>query len=89
MKKFTDILLTIFGVGVLVCLLAGALSLVGYIVAMFIGGEKATALCLFIFKTYLPWVIKFTSVFTGIGLVAMYLSKQKALSAASDNTDKK
>ena len=40
-----------------------------------------TALCLWVFKTYLPWVIKATSIFTLIGLIGMYLSKQKALTA--------
>ena len=79
MKKITDIMLTVFGIGILVCLLAGALSFAAYIVAMCIGGETATKICEFVFKTYLPWVIKITSIFTAIGLIAMYLSKKKAL----------
>ena len=83
MKKITNVLLTIFGVGVLLCLLAGALCFVGYIVAMFIGGETATEMCAFILKKYMPWVIKATSIFAGIGLIAMYLGKQKALSSGS------
>ena len=81
MKKFTDILLKVFAYGIIACLFAGGLSLVGYIVALIIGGESATALCLWVFKTYLPWVIKATSIFTLIGLIGMYLSKQKALVA--------
>lgn len=87
MKKIANVLLTVFSVGVLLALLAGALSVVGYVVALCIGGETATALCLWIYKTYFPWVIKFTSVFAGIGLLGMYLSKQKALTAASENVN--
>ena len=83
LKKITNILLTVFSVGIIVCLFAGGLSLVGYIIAMFIGGETATEMCLFIFKTYLPWVIKFTTIFTAIGLLAMYLSKTKALTVSA------
>lgn len=83
LKKITNILLTVFSVGIIVCLFAGGLSLVGYVVAMFIGGETATEMCLFIFKTYLPWVIKFTTIFTAIGLLAMYLSKTKALTVSA------
>lgn len=79
MKNFSDVLLKIFAYGIIACLFAGGLSLVGYIVALIIGGESATALCLWVFKTYLPWVIKATSIFTLIGLIGMYLSKQKAL----------
>ena len=84
MKKFTDVLLKIFAYGIIVCLFAGGLSLVGYVVSLFIGGETATNLCTWVFKTYLPWVIKATSIFTGIGLIGMYLSKQKALTAKVD-----
>ena len=79
MKNFSDVLLKIFAYGIIAWLFAGGLSLVGYIVALIIGGESATALCLWVFKTYLPWVIKATSIFTLIGLIGMYLSKQKAL----------
>lgn len=85
MKKTANILLTSFSVGVLGALLAGGLSVLGYVVALCIGGETATALCGWIYKTYFPWVIKLTSVFAGIGLLGMYLSKQKALTAASEN----
>ncbi|MBR3739651.1 MAG: hypothetical protein IKN04_04225 [Clostridia bacterium] len=84
MKKVSDILLKIFAYGIIACLFAGGLSLVGYLVALIISGESATALCLWVFKTYLPWVIKATSIFTLIGLIGMYLSKQKALVATTE-----
>lgn len=89
MKKASDILLKIFGIGVLLALFAGALSLLGFVIAMFIGGETATAICVFIHKTYFPYVIKFTSVVVGIGLIGMYLSKVKALSLKEDTSEKK
>ena len=85
MKKIVNVLNTIFAYGIIACLFAGGLSLVGYIVGLMIGGETATALCLWVFKTYLPWVIKATSVITGIGLISMYLSKQKALTASVES----
>lgn len=84
MKKVSEILLKIFAYGIIACLFAGGLSLVGYLVALVIGGESATALCLWVFKTYLPWVIKATSIFTLFGLIGMYLSKQKALVATPE-----
>ena len=84
MKKMSDILLKIFAYGILISLFAGGLSLVGYLAGLFIGGESAENLCAWVFKRYLPWVIKATSIFTGIGLVGMYLSKQKALVATSE-----
>ena len=84
MKKFTDIILTVFAVGVLAALFIGGLTLLGYIVALCIGGEGATAMCVFIHKKLFPWIIRFTSVFVGLGLLGMYLSKVKALTVSQD-----
>ena len=88
MKKFIDILLKIFAVGVLLTLLAGALTLVGYIIAMIIGGDSATTMCVFIHKTFFPYVIRVTSVVVGIGLIGMYLSKIKALTISDTAKEK-
>jgi len=79
MKKVCKILLTVFAVGVLLALFAGALAFLGYAVALCIGGDSATQLCTFIYKEYFPWVIRVCSVSVGFGLVGMYLSKTKAL----------
>ena len=88
LKKISNIFLTIFAVGVLLAMLAGALAFLGFIVAMFIGGEVATEISVFIHKTYFPWVIKFTSIFVGCGLVGMYLGKKKSLSVGSESNEK-
>lgn len=85
MKKISDVLLKIFAIGITVCLFAGGLSFLAYIIGLIIGGESATALCAFTFKSYLPWVIKITSVFTGIGLIGMYLGKKKALTVQTED----
>lgn len=79
MKKVSKIFLTIFSIGVLVTLFAGALSLAGYIVALIIGGETAATLCAFIYTQYFPWVIKICSIAVGFGLIGMYFDKKKAL----------
>ena len=84
MKKFTDIILMVFAVGVLAALFLGGLTLLGYIVALCIGGEGATALCVFIHKKLFPWIIRCTSVFVGLGLLGMYLSKVKALTVSNE-----
>lgn len=84
MKKSGNVFLKIFSYGILACLFAGGFSLVGYLAAMVIGGDTAPKLCLWVFKTYLPWVIRITSIFTGIGLIGMYIDKQKALTAFSE-----
>ena len=89
MKIISKILLTVFAVGVLVALFAGALSFVGYLVALVIGGEAATALCAFIYTEYFPWIIRICSISVGFGLVGMYLEKQKALTFANEKKEEK
>ena len=79
MKKVSKVFLNIFSVGVLLTLFAGALSLAGYIAALIIGGESATELCAFIYKTFFPWVIRICSIAVGFGLIGMYLDRKKAL----------
>lgn len=83
MKKLADCLLTVFAYGIIACLFAGGISIVGYLAGIIIGGEIAVNLCAWVFKSYLPWVIKSTSIVTGVGLIGMYLNKQNALTAAA------
>ena len=84
MKKISSICLRLFAIGVLITLFAGALSLVGYLVAFFIGGETATELCKFIHKEYFPVVIQICSVSVLFGLIGMYLEKKKALTFSDE-----
>ena len=87
MKKVSKIMSTLFSIGVLLTLFAGALALLGYIVALIIGGETATALCSFIYTQYFPWVIRICSVTVGFGLIGMYFDKKKALVVNTTDTD--
>lgn len=88
MKKFVSGLKKIFGGLIFLCLFAGAFSLAGYIVALFIGGDLATVICSFIFGSYLPYVIKISTVVVFIGLLIMYLEKQSALVIENTDNDK-
>ena len=87
MKRISSVLLTIFSVGVLIGLFSGAVAFAGYVVALLIGGEAATALCAFIYNDFFPVVIRICSISVGFGLIGMYINKMKALSFG--NGDKK
>ncbi|MCQ2429219.1 MAG: hypothetical protein MJ192_02700 [Clostridia bacterium] len=89
MSKVSSVLLSVFAIGILICLFAGGLSLLGYAAAMIIGGDTAAAVCSFVLKSYLPVVIKTTSAVTGVGLIGMYLTKQKELTVNNENVAKK
>lgn len=79
--KLTAVLKTVFGWGIMLCLFAGGLTFFGYLVALIIGGETATAICVFIYKTLFPIIIKTSTIMVLLGLVTMYLSGEKALTA--------
>ena len=52
-KKLSSILKMIFGYGIMISLFAGGLTFFGYLAALFIGGETATAICVYINHTSL------------------------------------
>ena len=81
MKKLSDVLKMIFGYGMMICLFAGGLTFFGYVAALIIGGEAAAAICVFLYKTFLPIVIYVTTILVLLGLVAMYCAGEFALTS--------
>ena len=81
-KKISSVLKTIFGYGIMICLFAGGLTFFGYVAALIIGGETAAAICVFIYKTIIPYIIKVSTSMVLLGLVAMYLNGEMALTSA-------
>ena len=81
MKKISGFIRNLFGWGILICLFAGGLTFFGYIAALIAGGDTAALICSFIYKQFIPIIVYITSVLVILGLVAMYLSGETALSA--------
>lgn len=81
-KKVSAVLRIVFGCGIMVCLFAGGLTFFGYLVAMFIGGETATDICVFIYKRIMPVIIYTSTIMVLLGLVVMYLNGETALTAS-------
>ena len=85
MKKLTDILKLIFGYGIMIVLFAGGLTFFGYIAAILIGGDTATAICTWIYKSFVPVIIYTSTILILFGLVTMYLAGEKALTPSRKN----
>ena len=77
LKKISDVFKLIFGYGIMIVLFAGGLTFFGYVAALIIGGETATAICTWIYKSFVPVMIYTSTIL--IGLVTMYLAGEKAL----------
>jgi len=82
LKKISNVLRIIFGYGIMITLLVGGLTFLGYLVALIIGGETATLICTFIYKTLFPIIIRTTVAMVLLGLLTMYLAGETALTAS-------
>ncbi|MBE6573395.1 MAG: hypothetical protein E7652_03275 [Ruminococcaceae bacterium] len=79
--KISDVLRVIFGYGIAIALFAGGLTFFGYIAAFIIGGETATAICLFISGKIIPVIIYISTVMVALGIISMYLKGEVALTS--------
>ena len=81
LKKSSEILKVVFGYGIMLCLFAGGITFFGYVAALIIGGNTAVIICSFIYKQLFPYIIYCTSLLVLLGLFAMYLNGEMALTA--------
>lgn len=87
-KKISNVLRTIFGYGIMICLFAGGLTFFGYLAALFIGGDTATKICEVIYKTIIPYIIYTSTSLVLLGLVVMYLNGEMALTVDKKKNSK-
>ena len=87
-KRISDILKNIFGYGVMIALFAGGLTFFGYVAALIIGGDIAAAICAVIYKGILPVIIYLAVSMVLLGLLAMYLSGETALTPEKKQVQK-
>ncbi|MBR2459815.1 MAG: hypothetical protein IKB34_01090 [Clostridia bacterium] len=79
-QRISGILGKAYGIGILIALFVGGLSFLGYLAALIIGGETATAICVFIYKSAYPVLFVFSSSVALLGLVKMYVAGEKSMS---------
>ena len=85
LKKISDVCKLIFGYGIMIVLFAGGLTFFGYIAALIIGGDTATAMCTWIYKSFIPVIIYASTILILFGLVTMYMAGEKALTPGRKN----
>ncbi len=87
-KKISNVLKTIFGYGIMISLFVGGLTFFGYIAAFIIGGDIAASICAVIYKNIIPAIIYLAVSMVLLGLVAMYLSGEVALTPEKKQSKK-
>lgn len=83
LKKISDICKLIFGYSIMINLFVGGLTVLGYIVALIVGGESGALISAFIYNKIFKVLIYATSVTVLFGLFAMYIGGEYALKAES------
>ena len=81
LEKPVSILKIIFGYGIMISLFVGGATILGYIVALCIGGDGAAAICAFIKQHIIPIITYISTIMVLFGILLMYLSGETALSA--------
>lgn len=79
LKKVSDVFKLISGCGIEIALFAGGLTFSEYVIALIIGGEVATNICTWTYKSFIPVIIKASTILILFGLLTMYLTGEKAL----------
>jgi len=80
LKKVSVILGYIYGIGIALALFVGGLSVIGYVVALCIGGQVAADISHFIYKGVYPILFYFAAIVVLVGLLKMYLNGDAAFS---------
>ncbi len=87
-KKVSNVLKNIFGYGIMIALFAGGLTFFGYVAALIIGGDVATMICTVIYKNIIPVIIYASVIMVLLGLLAMYLNGEVALTPEKKKAQK-
>ncbi len=87
-KKIASVLRTIFGYGIMISLFAGGLTFFGYVAALIIGGDTAATICSVIYEKIIPVIIYLSTTMVVLGLVAMYLNGETALTSDKKKSSK-
>ena len=72
----------------MISLFAGGLTFFGYVVALIIGGETGTLISTFIYGSIIPVIIYFSVIMVLLGLLAMYLNGEVALTPEKKKAQK-
>ena len=79
-EKILQVLRFVFGCSVAVTLLGGGLTMLCYVVALIVGGDAAAKICDITYKQVWPVIIMTANITIVLGLIAMYINGDKALS---------
>lgn len=82
-EKIYVVLKKLYGITMTISFFGGVIPLAPFIMAMLFGGTTGETIALWLYHQYYPWIIALASIAVIVGLIAMYVNKQEALSSKS------
>lgn len=68
----------IFGYGIMIALLVGGITFIGYLTALILGGNIAAVICAVIYEKVYPVLIWISTSMIVLGLIKMYIAHDSA-----------
>ena len=87
-NKLCKLFKRIYGITMSIAFWGGIIPLAPFIVAFIVGGTYGEKIVLFFYNKYYKVIIILASISVVIGLISMYLGKQKSLSTESFEKNK-
>ena len=87
--KLIKLLCNLYGIGITAAVFMGALSFLGYLAAIIIGGQAAADICVFIYKKLYPILFYVCSASVFIGMLKMYIAGEKTMMLTKKDKGKK
>lgn len=77
-EKIIKVIEKIFGYGIMIALLVGGITFIGYLAALILGGNIAIAICTVIYEKMYPVLIWLSTSMIVLGLIKMYIAHDSA-----------
>ena len=72
-SKIASVLQSLIGISLAICLFGGGLGFIGYVIALCVGGDMATEICQWIYKSYYGFIIKLSTWTTVATFILVYI----------------
>ncbi len=87
MRKLSTVIKKLVGYGIVATLFLGGLTFFAYVIAIIIGGDGGATICNIVYNKIIPILIYVTNICVVLGLIAMYMAGEKALTPESGSEE--
>lgn len=87
MRKLSTVIKKLVGYGIVATLFSGGFIFFAYVIALILGGDVAALICDVVSNRIVPILIYVSNICVVLGLIAMYMAGEKALTPESGSEE--